>query len=537
MTTALRTRFALLMSAWALPLVLSAQTLPTEPALRETPAAAAAASAPLADTSDLPAPATNTPAAASEAPTAAPAEPGDLWQRMRNGFAIPDLQSERVRSWERYYASKPEYVQRMTARGARYLFHIVEEVEKRGMPLELALLPFAESAFNPQAMSSAKASGMWQFMPATGKDFALRQNLFRDDRRDVLASTRAALDYLQRLHKMMGDWHLALAAYNWGQGNVLRAVSVNRSQGKSTGFEHLAMPDETKNYVPKLQAIKNYVMSPTALGMQLPALENHPYFRSVSIERDIDVAKAAELAGLPLEEFQALNPQMNKPVILAAGTPQVLLPYDNAQRFEQQLQLVNRSTLASWTAWVAPRTLNPAEAAQQVGMNEALLREVNRIPERMLVRAGSTLLVPRSSRSLADVASHVADNATMTLSPEARPLRRLAFKAGRKGESVTSVAQRYGVSPAAVAAWNKKTLTGQFKAGQAVVVMLPVVSGRGGNVKLAQASSAVQVAKNKAPVRNKGAIKVAAKRQLPGKGPTRGSTNANAKARPAARRA
>ena len=402
---------------------------------------------------------------------------GDLWQRIRNGFGLPDLDGDRVRTWERYYAGKPEYVQRMTARGSRYLFHIVEEVEKRGMPLELALLPFAESAFNPQAMSSAKASGMWQFMPATGKDFSLRQNLFRDDRRDVLASTRAALDYLQRLHKLMGDWHLALAAYNWGQGNVQRAISINRSQGKSTSFESLQMPDETKNYVPKLQALKNFVMSPDALGMQLPALENHPYFRSVSIDRDIDVAKAAALAGLSLEDFQALNPQMNKPLILAAGTPQVLLPYDNANRFVQEIKLT-REPLATWTAWVAPSTLKPADAARQVGMTEALLREVNRIPERMLVKAGSTLLVPRGVKTQSDVASHLADNATMTLTPEVRPMRRVSFKAGRQGESVASVAARHGVSPSALAGWNRTQAGGHFKAGQQVVVMLPVLAAR-----------------------------------------------------------
>ena len=553
MKTTLRSRLALLLWALALPCGLWAQTLATEAGTPDAPAAAASApmSAPILDNSAAPAGSNEATATEPAQPAAQPrsrldsgpaSERGDLWQRIRNGFALPDLQNERVRNWERYYAGKPEYVQRMTARGARYLFHIVEEIEKRGMPLELALLPFAESAFNPQAMSSAKASGMWQFMPATGKDFALRQNLFRDDRRDVLASTRAALDYLQRLHKLMGDWHLALAAYNWGQGNVLRAVAVNRSQGKGTNFESLQMPDETKNYVPKLQALKNYVLAPEALGMQLPALENHPYFRSVNIERDIDVSKAADLAGLSLEEFQALNPQMNKPVILAAGTPQVLLPYDNANRFLQALQHPH-TTLATWTAWVAPRTLKPSEAARHVGMAEEQLREVNRIPERMLVKAGSTLLVPRNSRLQADVASHLADNATMTLTPEARPVRRVAYRAGRKGESVVSVANLYGVSPAALAAWNKVPVAGQFKAGQQVVVMLPVVARRGVVGKAARGldrktaaktgASSVASAKIKLPAKSKGAVTVAAKRELPAKARQRSS----AKLRSAPRRA
>jgi membrane-bound lytic murein transglycosylase D len=399
-------------------------------------------------------------------------ERSDLWQRIRRGYAMPDLDDELVRKWEQYYAGRPDYVQRMTERGGRYLFHVVEEIERRGMPTDLALLPFIESAFNPQAMSHARASGMWQFMPATGKDFELQQNLFRDDRRDVLASTRAALDYLQRLHDMFNDWHLALAAYNWGQGSVQRAISRNSKLGLATDYSSLRMPDETRNYVPKLQAVKNIIARPTHFSIQLPALENHPFFLSVAIERDMDVALAARLAGLSLEEFQFLNPQMNKPVILAAGTPRLLLPYNNANRFVRDLSQ-HRGALASWTAWVAPKTIRPADAARQVGMPEAELREVNRIPARMLVKAGSTLLVPRGSRMTADVSEHIADHAMMALAPEARPLRRLAFKAGKQGESVVAVAKRYRLTPAQVAQWNDVGAQSRFKAGQTVILMLP----------------------------------------------------------------
>src|SRR5512139_4108376 len=208
----------------------------------------------------------------------------DLWARVRSGFAVPDLDDDFVRRHEQWYASRPDYVQRMTERGSRYLFHIVEEVQRRGMPTELALLPFIESAFNPQAVSSAKASGMWQFMPATGKVFDLRQNVFRDDRRDVLASTQAALDYLQKLHDMFGDWHLALAAYNWGEGNVQRAIARNQRAHKPTDYLSLRMPDETRNYVPKLQAVKNIVARPADFALSLPKLDNHPFFLSVQIE-------------------------------------------------------------------------------------------------------------------------------------------------------------------------------------------------------------------------------------------------------------
>lgn len=205
-----------------------------------------------------------------------------------------------------------------------------------GSAIELALLPFIESAFNPQAMSRAKASGMWQFMPGTGKDYDLRQNLFRDDRRDVLASTRAALAYLKRLHTMFDDRHLALAAYKLGQGNVQREVARNRRAGKPLDYASLTMPAETRNYVPKFQAMKNIAARPETFAFSLPSLQNHPYFLSVPIQRDIDVALAAELAGLSVEEFHQLNPQLNKPVILVAATPQVLLTYDAANRFVRE---------------------------------------------------------------------------------------------------------------------------------------------------------------------------------------------------------
>jgi len=218
--------------------------------------------------------------------------PTDLWDRIRRGFAMPNLDNDLVRDREQWYASRPDYMQRMTERSRKYLFHIVEELERRGMPTELALLPYVESAFNPLAVSSAKAVGMWQFMPATGDYFELKQNAFRDDRRDVLASTRAALDYLQKLYNMFGDWQLALAAYNWGEGNVSRAIARNQKAGLPTGYNDLTMPPETRLYVPKLQAVKNIVANPRLFATELPLIENHPYFDTIDISRDIDVALA-----------------------------------------------------------------------------------------------------------------------------------------------------------------------------------------------------------------------------------------------------
>ena len=412
-------------------------------------------------------------AAQVAAPEVVPlAPPADLWERIRRGFAMPDLEHELVRDREQWYAARPEYMQRMSERSRKYLFHIVEELERRGMPTELALLPYIESAFNPQAVSSAKAAGMWQFMPATGTYFDLKQNAFRDDRRDVLASTRAALDYLQKLYGMFGDWHLALAAYNWGEGSVGRAIARNQRAGLGTSYTELTMPAETRMYVPKLQAVKNIVANPEAFRTELPLIENHPYFQTVDITHDIDVALVAQLAGIREADFRALNPSFNRPVILAEGTPQILLPWDNAKVFERNLEAQKQGQFASWTVWTAPSTMSVAEAARRTGMSEAELRSANNIPPRMLIRAGSALMVPRSDSMQGNVPSHVADHAQIALTPEV-VTRRTQVRAG-KGDTVASMARRLRVSAAQLADWNDVKLGASFKPGQMVTVYLPV---------------------------------------------------------------
>jgi membrane-bound lytic murein transglycosylase D len=389
---------------------------------------------------------------------------------------MPNLESDLVRDRENWYTTRPDYIFRMTERSKKYLFHIVEELELRNMPTELALLPFVESAFNPQAVSSAKAAGMWQFMPATGKHFELKQNVFRDDRRDVLASTRAALDYLQKLHGMFGDWHLALAAYNWGEGSVGRAIGKNKRLGLSTDYPNLTMPMETRFYVPKLQAIKNIVANPSSFNSTLPQIGNHPYFQSVSIRRDIDTVLAAKLAEVPLSDFKALNPSLSKPVIMAAGTPQILLPWDNADIFERNLLGFSGGRLASWTVWIAPTTMKVADAAKRTGMSESQLREVNNIPPRMLIKSGSALLVPRSAHSEKDVTEKVADNGQMSLAPETVLVKKTVKAV--KGDTVASLAKRYKTSAANIVQWNKVSASAKFNAGQQVVLFVPAKAAR-----------------------------------------------------------
>ena len=409
--------------------------------------------------------------------------PDDLWERIRSGFAMPDLDSPLVPGREQWYAARPQDLENMAERSRMYLFHIVEEIERRGLPTELALLPFIESAYNPQAYSRARAAGMWQFIPSTGKLYQLKQNAFRDDRRDVLASTRAALDYLERLYGMFGDWHLALASYNWGEGSVGRAIAKNKRLKKGTGYLDLNMPMETRYYIPKLQAMKNIVADPGKFKVRLPVIENHPYFDTVTITRDIDVTLAAKLAEVRLEDFKALNPSLHRPVILAAGTPQILLPWDNAEIFQRNLDAYAGDRLSSWTVWVAPSTMKTAEAAKRLKMSEADLRYANNIPSHMIIRAGSTLLVPRPASQERDVTERIADNGQLSLVPETE-LRRIVLKAGKK-DSVHTVARRYGLPAAKVAEWNNVGTGASFKPGQNIVIhrWVPVRSNIGTPVR------------------------------------------------------
>jgi membrane-bound lytic murein transglycosylase D len=434
---------------------------------------------------------------------AATSAPADLWDRIRRGFAMPNLDTELVRQQEQWYSTRPDYIQRMTDRSRKYLFHIVEELERRNMPTELALLPFVESAFNPQAVSSARAAGMWQFMPATGKDFDLKQNVFRDDRRSVLDSTRAALDYLQKLHGMFGDWHLALAAYNWGEGNVGRAVQRNLRMGQNTGYTDISMPNETRQYVPKLQAIKNIVANPDQFRSELPVIENHPYFQAVTIARDMDVELAARLADVKVDDFKALNPQLNRPVILAAGTPNILLPWDNAVVFKRNYEGYASGKFASWTAWSAPANMSASDAARRVGMTEADLRAINSIPPRMVIKAGSVLIVPRGANRQEDVTSHMADHGQLSLAPEVSA-RRTVIKAGKR-DTVASIARRYKVSATQVAEWNDLAATAAFQAGQQVVLFLPAraASRSAGKsaVRSSSGKSAIKATVRRAPVK------------------------------------
>jgi len=317
--------------------------------------------------------------------------PRDMWDRIQRGFAIPNLNTELTVHWTNYYASHPESVLLMTQRASKYLYHIVDELERRGLPSELALLPFVESAYDPTALSRSKASGLWQFIPSTGRHYNLQQDWWQDQRRDPIASTAAALDYLAYLYDFQGDWYLALASYNWGEGSVKRALAKNADAGLGLDYLSLKMPDETRNYVPKLQAIKNIIAEPAKYGMTLPAVSNTPYFTTVRKHRNIDIDVAARLAEMPVEDFKALNASHNQPVILAERQPTLLLPADRVDIFNANLKEY-RGKLSAWKVHKRQKGDTYASIAKQYGLSLTQLRQINGLGKTRAV--ASTLIVP-----------------------------------------------------------------------------------------------------------------------------------------------
>ncbi|ARQ45622.1 transglycosylase SLT domain-containing protein [Oxalobacter formigenes] len=379
----------------------------------------------------------------------------DVWGRIRHGFAIPDLSNPLVQNHENYYLKKPEYFARTTKRGSKYLFHIVQELEKRGMPTELALLPFIESAYNPHARSIAKAEGLWQFIPSTGRHYDLAQNAFRDERRDILQSTDAALTYLQRLYNMFGDWQLALASYNWGEGSVMRAIKKAERAGKPITFNSISayMPAETRNYVPKLQAVKNIIAHADQYGVKLPAVENQPYFVTIGKTRDIDVKVAAKLAEMTLDDFRALNPQFGPYVIAGGNEVKILLPKENAEKFRKNLDKWPHP-LSSWTAYQVTGTREKVEdIAAKFNTSPDIIRHANNIPARTNLKFGSAILVPKTAGFNQDIAPELVNSARIAWEQDA-PATRLVSVPVRKKANVASIAKRYRVSVAQLKSWN-----------------------------------------------------------------------------------
>ncbi|WP_235914834.1 transglycosylase SLT domain-containing protein [Pelistega ratti] len=364
----------------------------------------------------------------------------NVWERIRKGFDMPELKKDpKVDYWVNYYAARPQSVQLMAQRSRPYIYYIAKELEKRGMPSELALLPFVESAYNITALSRSKAAGLWQFIPSTGTHYKLAQNWWKDERRDPVHSTRAALDYLSYLYEFQGgDWHLALASYNWGEGAVRRARDRNASQGLQTDYLSLRMPDETRNYVPKLMAIKRIIANPAKYGISLPNIPDTPYFVEVPKSKDIDVSMIVRLAGISEEEFRLLNSSNKRPVMLAQHQPRILLPKKNAEQYKKNLSK-HKGDLSSWQGYTPSSNESLASIAQRHGISVDKLKSLNGYGRKQQnAVAYQTMIVPKgtgvsptaspSGIDTRDIQNPIAASGTMLASnqvnmPEAPALR------------------------------------------------------------------------------------------------------------------
>ena len=398
--------------------------------------------------------------------------PKDMWDRIRRGYAIPNLNTDLVNHWTDYYARNARSISVMSERASKYLYHIVGELEQRGMPTELALLPFVESAYNPVAYSKAHASGLWQFVPSTGKDFNLQQNWWLDQRRDPIASTQAALDYLEYLYDFQGDWYLALASYNWGQGSVRRAIERNEKDGLGIDYLSLRMPEETQNYVPKLQAIKNIITNPQKYGIELPRVHNVPYFTTIKRNDHIDIEVAAELAEMSLDDFKFLNPSYNRATI-PAHSATLLLPTDKADIFETNIKSY-KGRLSHWDIYTPRSGESYADIAKRHGIALSQLRAVNGLGSKQhKAVAAQTLLVPASMTEphitadpLGVQLASLSDTPALTVQPTTPPAvqARVRTQANteatrthivRKGDTLYSIARRYNTTVSTLQQLNK----------------------------------------------------------------------------------
>ncbi len=374
-----------------------------------------------------------------------------VWARMRDGFAINEDLNKRIQIEVNWYARHPSYFKRVSKRASPYLYHVVESLSQRGMPLEFALLPIVESAFDPFAYSHSKASGMWQIVPGTGKMLGLKQNWWYDGRRDIVASTNAALTYLESLHAQFeGDWLLALAAYNSGAGNVRRAIRKNKKRGLPLDYWNLDLPKETETYVPRLLALKQIMLSPEVYKVALLPTPNTPYFESVDVGSQIDLAQAADMAGIDMDAFYRLNPGFNRWASAPNGPHNILVPIATAPQFKEALATLPAEQRVAWERYTIKNGDALSKIAKKHNTTTALLQSINGLNGHG-IRAGKVLLIPRASK----------ENQHYVLSAS----QRLATKQNRgkgsrieyvvkPGDSLWSIGKSLGVSSQSLAKWN-----------------------------------------------------------------------------------
>lgn len=316
----------------------------------------------------------------------------NVWADIRKGFSIPDLESQEVQARELALQKNKRMVNAMLKRSEPYIYFIAQECAKRGMPSELALLPFIESQFNPHARSPSSAEGLWQFVPSTGRQFDLKQNKWVDQRRDLVASTRAALDYLTYLYDMHGDWHLALMSYNWGEGSVLKAIKKAQDAGLQPVLANMDLPQETRQYIPKLQALKNLIQNPERFGMTLPQFPNKPYFAEIKKNSNVDLRELARLAGVELAVIRKLNPALNQPVLYAAHSNSLLVPIEYSAKIQAGLKRYKSSK--SQHTYTVKKGDTLGEIAHRFDVSVKELMVANSLSKKKAIKPGMSLNIP-----------------------------------------------------------------------------------------------------------------------------------------------
>ncbi|MCO1333295.1 LysM peptidoglycan-binding domain-containing protein [Microbulbifer sp. OS29] len=407
------------------------------------------------------------PAAKSHEPAEAPPTPVDIWGRLHQGFALDHRTSDpKVKEYIAYFARNEGYMARVTERSRRYIFHVTEQLEQANLPLELALLPIVESAYDPFAYSHARASGMWQFIPATGRSFGLQQNWWYDGRRDVHESTQAAVKYFNYLHdRFDGDWELALAAYNAGEGTVRRAVERNRRKGLGTSYWDLKLPRETKSYIPQLLALAEVVSRPDHYKIPLHDVANEPYYARVDVGSQIDLAQAADLAEIEIEELYLLNPGYNRWATDPNGNHKLLIPVGTQEKFESALEQLPKEQRVSWQRYKIARGDTLSTIARRYQTTVDAIRETNKLRNNS-IRAGSTLLIPSASGPAGQYA-YALDQRVKKRQSSGRG-EKVNYTV-RPGDSLWVISRKLNVSVRQLASWNSMAPADTLRPGRTLV--------------------------------------------------------------------
>jgi membrane-bound lytic murein transglycosylase D len=411
--------------------------------------------------------------ATDNAVSSAPQPPKDLWVRMRQGFKLNlDINKPRLSSQLRWYSSHLDYLDRVSVRGQRYLYYIVSELEKAGIPSEIALLPIVESGFDPFGYSHGRASGPWQFIPSTGQMYGLEQNWWYDGRRDIVGSTQAAIAYLTRLHKMFdGNWLQALAAYNSGEGTVLRAIRKNKRTGKPTDFWSLDLPNETRAYVPKLIALAKIIKDPQKYHYKTHFIANKPYFESVNIGGQLDLAQAADMADISIDEVYLLNPGFNQWATAPDGPHRLLIPVKKAGLFRKKLAEIPANERVTWVRYSVKAGDNLLLVAKHHNTTVSVLEEVNKMSSTM-IRVGQELMIPVAGNK---IESYTLSSHQRLLAKQSRAPGRNRIKINytvKAGDSLWLIANKYDTSTKTLARWNNMGLADPLHLGKKLVIWL-----------------------------------------------------------------